>query len=113
MPDLEFVDLGSGPAEQSARWKHLKELMDRPKMLAWPAGAKVRQLKVWRRFIQEMSDLEVEFKGPNMMGKAPNERNAHDDYPDSLSMACVLTTTQEDEETIEVQQNFLYSRNRR
>jgi hypothetical protein len=111
MPDLEIEDLGSGPAEQSARWKHLKELMDRG-MLIWPQGSKVRQLKVWRRFTQEMGDLEVEFKGPNMMGKAPNERNAHDDYPDSLSMACILTTTQEDEETIEVQQNFLYQRNR-
>jgi hypothetical protein len=60
-----------------------------------------------------MSDLEAEFKGPNLMGKAPNERDAHDDYPDSLSMACVLTLGEEEENEVEVMQNFLYARNRK
>jgi hypothetical protein len=112
MPDIEFVDLGSSPAEQSLRWKHLLELLSRNK-ISWPAGKKVQAKKVYRRFMLEMGNLEVEFKGPNMMGMAPKVRDAHDDYPDSLSMACVLTMGHEEEQELEVLQNFLYTRNHR
>lgn len=111
MPDIEFVDLGSSVTEQSTRWKHLRELLGRG-MISWPAGEEVRQLRVWKRFRQEMEDLEIEFKGPNVLGKAPADTDAHDDYPDSLSMACILTTQQE-ERGVEQVGNFLYGRNRR
>lgn len=108
MPDIEFVDLGSSPSEQSLRWQHLRNLLNQ-RMISWPGGAKVQQLKVWRRFRQEMEDLEIDFRGPNMLAAAPNEHDAHDDYPDSLSMACILSTDEADE-TAEVVQNFLYQR---
>lgn len=111
MPEIEFVDLGSSVTEQSVRWKHLHELLGRGR-ISWPSGDEVRQLKVWRRFTQEMEDLEIDYKGPNVLAKAPNEADAHDDYPDSLSMACVLAT-QEEEEAVEQTTNFLYGRNRR
>ena len=35
-------------------------------MIKWPAGAKVRKLKVFRRFEQDMIDAELEYKGPNI-----------------------------------------------
>ena len=111
MPDVEFVDLGSALTEQSKRWKHLQELLNMGR-IGWPAGPEVRQMKVWKRFRQEMEDLEVEYKGPNMVGRAPKVAHAHDDYPDSLSMACILTT-QEEQESVEEVQNFLYAKSRR
>jgi hypothetical protein len=110
MPDIEFVDLGSSLGEQSIRWKHLGELLDRGR-ISWPGGAKVKERRVWKRFRQEMEDLEIEYKGPNVVGIAPNEKDAHDDYPDSLSMACVLSAELEDEQ-IEETDNFLYARSR-
>jgi hypothetical protein len=110
MPDVDFVDLGSSLTEQSVRWKHLRNLLQRGRV-SWPAGAKVRKLKCFRRFYQEMEDLEIEFRGPNVIGKAPNENDAHDDYPDSLSMATILTTLEADEE-MEVTDNILYARSR-
>jgi Terminase large subunit, T4likevirus-type, N-terminal len=110
MPDVEFVDLGSSLGEQSVRWKHLGELLDRSR-ISWPGGAKVKERRVWKRFRQEMEDLEIEYKGPNVVGIAPKEKDAHDDYPDSLSMACVLSATEE-EETVEQTDNFLYVRGR-
>jgi hypothetical protein len=38
-----------------------------------------------------MTDLEVKFSGPNYSAKAPDEAHAHDDYADSLAIACALT----------------------
>jgi hypothetical protein len=112
MPQVEFVDLGSAPSEQSKRWKHLNELINSGKV-SWPAGDDARQRKVWKRFRQEMEDLEVEYKpGGIMIGRAPKVAHAHDDYPDSLSMACILTTTEE-QESVEEVDNFMYAKNHR
>jgi hypothetical protein len=103
MPSVEVVRLGSAATEQSVRWKYLRSLIDR-RQVAWPAGSKVRQLKAWKRFRQEMEDLEVNFKGPNMLAEAPHARDAHDDYADSLSMACILSQDFEDTQ-VEVYNN--------
>lgn len=111
MPRIEFVPMGSAPAEQSSRWKYLKELMDRYQ-LVYPAGSRVKRLRSWRRFYQEMCDLEIEYKNANLKAFAPDDDNAHDDYPDSLAMACFLTKEDEDsgEETVTVYDNFLFRR---
>ena len=112
MPDTRVRGPGSSPGEQSVRWKHLLELLNSAQV-SWPAGEDVKQMKVWKRFRQEMEDLEVEYKnGGIMLGRAPKVVNAHDDYPDSLSMACVLTT-KEEAESVEQVDNFLYARRRR
>ena len=58
-----------------------------------------------------MEDLEIVFKGPNVFAEAPKESDAHDDYPDSLSMACVLTVGGDDSvEEAEMYDNILYRR---
>ena len=110
MPHLEIVDLGSQRPEQSKRWKHLSELMSRGK-IGWPAHAKTRRLKTWRRFRQQMEDLEKNFEGPYVLAQAPKEADAHDDYADSLAMACVLSKDFTLPE-VEVSNNALYSRSR-
>jgi intein/homing endonuclease len=112
LPYADIVELGSAQTEQSVRWKHLKQLLERGQ-ISWPAGAKVRRLKVYKRFRQEMEDLEIMFKGPNMIAEAPHETDAHDDYPDSLSMACVLTNLEDEQvDEVEVYSNVLYERNK-
>jgi Terminase RNaseH-like domain len=90
MPQTEIVELGSANSDQSVRWKHLNNLMEQ-KRISWPAGSKVRDLKRYKRFRKEMEDLEILNKGPYFLAEAPKSTNAHDDYPDSLAMACVLT----------------------
>ena len=113
MPHVEVVDLGSSQSEQSERWKYLRGLIDRRQVM-WPAGAKVRRLKVWKRFRQEMEDLEIVFKGPYVLAEAPHIRDAHDDYADSLAIACILTRDREEETSVvEVSVNPFYRRSRR
>jgi len=90
LPRAEVVSLTSSQSEQSKRWKHLQSLIQR-KMIGWPAHAKTRRLRSWKRFYQQMTDAEVKFTGPNFLVQAPDEAHAHDDFVDSLSIACAMT----------------------
>jgi hypothetical protein len=114
MPHVEVIALGSANTDQSERWKYLKQLLDHGQ-ISWPAGAKVRRNKTYKRFRQEMEDLEIHFKGPYVLAEAPKASDAHDDYPDSLSMACILSHLENDEDSgsVEVSSNILYGRSQR
>lgn len=90
LPRAEVMSLTSSPSEQSKRWKHLQALIQR-RMISWPAHAKTRRLRTWKRFYQQMVDAEVQYKGPNFLVAAPDESYAHDDFVDSLAIACSLT----------------------
>lgn len=105
------MNLKSNLGDQSQRWKHLTSLMDRG-AVAWPAGARVRRLKTWKRFYQQMCDAEKRYQGPNILVEAPNEAGAHDDYVDSLALACFLTAELSTPET-EVIDNPFFTRGRK
>jgi hypothetical protein len=90
MPRAEVAPVTSSSSEQSKRWKHLQALIQR-RMLGFPAHAKTRRLRTWKRFYQQMTDAEVQYKGPNFLVSAPDESYAHDDFVDSLAIACSLT----------------------
>jgi hypothetical protein len=90
MPRAEVIAITSSPTEQSKRWKHLQALIQR-QMVSWPAHAKTRRLRLWKKFFQQMTDAEVKYKGPNFLVAAPDEAHAHDDFVDSLAIACSLT----------------------
>ena len=90
MPRAEVVAVTSSQSEQSKRFKHLQELMQR-RMLGYPAHSFTRRLRIWKRFYQQMTDVEIKYKGPNFTVEAPDEAHAHDDFVDSLALACSLT----------------------
>jgi hypothetical protein len=86
----EVISLTSSPTEQSSRFKHLQALIQR-KALSFPNHAKTRRLGIHKRFVQQMVDAEIQYKGPNFTVAAPKEAYAHDDFVDSLAIACSLT----------------------
>ncbi len=90
MPRAEVIPLTSSQSEQSKRYKHLQALIQR-RMLSFPSHAKTRRLRVWKRFTQQMTDAEVQYRGANFLVEAPDEAYAHDDFVDSLSIACSMT----------------------
>lgn len=108
IPRAEVHALTSSQSEQSRRWKHLKTLIDQ-RLVGWPAHAKTRRLRTWKRFYQQMSDLETKFQGPNFIAHAPDEAHAHDDFADSLAIACSLTMDLT-MPTVEQSSNPFYSR---
>lgn len=113
MPHVSFAGCKDSSQEQSDRWKYLSTIIDRRK-ISWPYGAKVRERRVIRRFMQEMADLRKEFRGPYMKVEAPREADAHDDYPDSLAIAAVMARPeQEQEKQVVVTDNVFYSRRTR
>jgi hypothetical protein len=90
MPRAEVIPLTSSPTEQSKRFKHLQALIQR-RMLSYPAHAKTKRLRIWKQFYQQLTDAEVQYKGPNFTVAAPKENYAHDDFVDSLAIACSMT----------------------
>lgn len=108
MPQCTVVALSSDTGPQSQRWKHLQEVMNQG-LIGWPAGARVRRSKKYQRFIQQMEDLEKTYRGKYLLAAAPDEANAHDDYPDSLAIAVWMTKAQVMPQAAESQNPF-YSR---
>lgn len=90
LPRAQVVAVTSSSSEQSTRFKHLQALIQRS-ALSYPAHAKTRRLRVWKRFTQQMTDAEVKYKGNTFTVAAPDEAHAHDDFVDSLAIACSMT----------------------
>jgi hypothetical protein len=90
LPKIQVEPLSSQIAEQSARWKHLQQLLQRG-LLSWPAHPKAKKTKNWRRFRQQMVDVEKSYRGAHLIVEAPNEAGVHDDYVDSLSCATIMS----------------------
>lgn len=90
MPYADIRDLKSDRTNQTKRWAHMMDLMSKG-LLTWPAHAKSRDLRAFRRFRQQMEDAELNYVGPHIIVAAPQVEAAHDDYVDSLSNALWLT----------------------
>ena len=90
MSDVEVIAVSSDAKTQNDRWIHLTELIQRQQLVI-PGHSKARRLKTWKKFNQQMSDLEKVYRGPYMLAAAPDERGAYDDYPDSLAIACAMS----------------------
>jgi len=89
-PDVDVVECPSDIKTQGERWKHLKTLIERRAFL-YPAHASVKRTRPYRRFVQQMTDLEVKYERKYMLAAAPEETDAHDDYADSVCIACSLS----------------------
>ena len=91
LPNIDVVALPMNPIDQSERWQHLMQLLQREK-IRWPAHERTRRNKPYQRFIQQLTEVEKEYKGKYIVVESPkNDKNAHDDYVDSLALACWMT----------------------
>jgi hypothetical protein len=55
--------------------------------VTFPAGPRARTTKEYRKFCGQMLDLQKEYRGGYMKVSHPDEKDAHDDYPDSFALA--------------------------
>lgn len=55
--------------------------------LTFPAGEDVRKTREYRRFVFQLLDARKVYKAGVMQVSHPDEKGAHDDYPDSLMLA--------------------------
>ena len=90
LPNIQVEELSSQLGDQSLRWKHLQQLLQRG-LLSWPGHPKARRTKTWKRFRQQMIDVEKKYQGAHLLVEAPDEAGVHDDYVDSLSCATIMS----------------------
>lgn len=91
LPNIDVVALPMNPIDQSERWRHLLQLLQREKV-RWPAADRTRRLRTYQRFVQQLTEVEKEYRGKYIVVEAPkNDKNAHDDYVDSLALATWMT----------------------
>jgi hypothetical protein len=55
--------------------------------VTFPAGPEIRKTLGYRKFVQQMLDLKKDYRNGLMQVAHPDERGAHDDYPDGFMMA--------------------------
>lgn len=56
-----------------------------------PANTEARQTKEYNKFINQLGELQKDYRGANLAVSHPDERNAHDDYPDAVALAVFAT----------------------
>lgn len=108
-PGVEVVAVSSDSKAQHERWVYLTQLIQRD-LLRVPGSAKARERRRWRKFHQQMGDLERLQRGPYMLAAAPEERGAFDDYPDSLAIAASMAIDDTIDNVAVAMSNPFYSR---
>jgi hypothetical protein len=83
---IEIVDFNFNRKIKSDGYKNLYGDFCR-KSITFPCSKPARHTKHWRKFVQQLLDLQKEYNQGEMRVKHPDEKGAHDDYPDSLMMA--------------------------
>jgi hypothetical protein len=96
---------------KSEMWKNLQTEI-RAGRLKVPYHAKTQKLRTFRKFYQQMQDLEKEYKGQNLVCQHPqDDKDAHDDYCDSLALFA-LAADYDSMSTVEMTDNDIYERRR-
>lgn len=86
---------------KSEIYKHLDtEIKSRRAKI--PADEETQQTREYKRFIEQLGELQKGYSGVHMVVSHPAEKNAHDDYPDSWALAVYGTKDGGDTSEIEV-----------
>ncbi len=91
---IQVEAISSSPSAQSVRWQYLTQLLtgthpDTGRLLQYPADYSARRTKTWQRFYLQMTDAVKHYVGNNLMVSAPDDNGSHDDFCDSLALACI------------------------
>ncbi|MBO8161143.1 MAG: hypothetical protein H0Z24_05855 [Thermosipho sp. (in: Bacteria)] len=52
-----------------------------------PANEETKKTREYKKFIQQMTELQKDYRGQILVVSHPPQRGAHDDFPDSLALA--------------------------
>lgn len=91
---------------KSVMWKFLYQEINAGRLKV-PAHPRTQRLRAWKKFNSQMLDLEKDYVGQYMVCQHPNEKGAHDDFCDSLGLACLASQAEALPE-VQVSDNFLY-----
>ena len=67
-------------------YKHLQTEINTGRA-RFPRSVATQETKEYKKFTQQLADLQKSYSGSFLVVSHPNERGAHDDYPDSWALA--------------------------
>lgn len=67
----------------------------------YPNDPKIREDKEHKKFLQQLADLQKDYRGSYLVVAHPPEKGAHDDYPDSWALAVWASRTAGDTSVVE------------
>ncbi len=71
---------------KSEIYKHLQTEINTGRA-RFPMSPQTKETKEYKGFTRQLADLQKGYSGSNLVVAHPNERGAHDDYPDSWALA--------------------------
>ena len=71
---------------KSEIYKHLQTEISTGRAI-FPMGEETQNSVEYKKFIQQLGDLQKGYSGSNLVVSHPQERGAHDDYPDSWALS--------------------------
>jgi hypothetical protein len=98
---IDVVSYTFSRKSKSKMYKHLNQEIHANRLLI-PSGSRVTRYKKYRKFKQQMLDLEKDWKGQYLIVSHPMKKDAHDDYADSLALA-IMASKNEAMPELEVQ----------
>lgn len=83
---FEVVPFVFGVKSKSDLYKHLQTEIKTGRA-RYPMGEETQKTPEFKKFIEQMGDLQKGYRGADMVVSHPEEKGAHDDYPDSWALA--------------------------
>ena len=109
--DVSVTSYTFSTKSKSNLYKYLNQEINSNRVMI-PSGSRVERYKKWKKFKQQMLDLQKNWRGQHMVVSHPDKKDAHDDYPDSLALAVMASQDESMPEIIEEDYNPFFSNNR-
>lgn len=107
LPHIDVVPYHFTTASKSEGYKFLAQEIQAGRLKV-PAHKDLEKKQTFRKFCQQMLDLEKTYSGQYMVCCHPDVNDAHDDYCDSLMLAC-MASKEEGFSEISVAENPFFS----
>lgn len=104
LPNVEVIPCIFSSSFKSDMYKHLESAIKTGRA-KFPLHEEVQKSREYQKFIQQMGELEKEYRGQTLAVHHPNVRGAHDDYPDSWALAVYGAKDGVDTSKVEAENN--------
>lgn len=99
---IEVIPFVFSSVSKSNLYKHLDREI-KSKRAKFPMSKDVKQTREYKKFTQQLADLQKGYSGSTLVVAHPPERGAHDDYPDSWALMVWAAKDEGESSKIETQ----------
>lgn len=108
--DCEVYPYVFSSKSKSDMYKHL-DIEIKAGRATIPADKETQETREYKKFTQQLEDLQKSYRGQTMVVSHPPERDAHDDYPDSWALAVFAAKDEGSSSKVETSDNNEFFKN--